>query len=121
MASLAVSAMAESDPSSALTQARQMPAGPKRDQAIADVAGKMVETDPAQALKLIQSLPNGTGTYEVFTSWAEKDPAQATQALLQLPVQRRNQAANAIASILVEKDPQSAVAWLNQLPAGQAS
>ena len=126
-ADLAYGTLAEQDPASALSQAQQMPAGQKRDEALSAVASKIAETDPVQALKLIQNTPNGNGNiylgtaavYGIFSKWAEKDPAQATQALLQLPAQRQNQAASAIAGSLVEKDPQSAVAWLNQLPAGR--
>jgi hypothetical protein len=119
-AQLAYGAMAERDPTNALSQAQQLPAGPKRDQAVLAVANQMAETDPVQALKLTQNMPNGGGTNEIFSRWADKDPAQATQALLQLPSQeRRLEAVNGMASTMVGKDPQAAVAWLDQLPAGK--
>jgi hypothetical protein len=116
---LAYGALAVHDPTAALSQAQQLPRGQK-SRALRAIAEKIAETYPAQALKMMQDVRGGTGIYEIFSRWAEKNPSQATQTLLQFPdLNMRLTAVNGMAHSLLAKDPQAAVAWLDQLPAGR--
>jgi len=119
-------AWAERDPDAALKAANQADSG-ERAQAIWQIVHKIGPSDPQRANELMKNghfakLPDTD--YFIFWHWAEKNPGQATQTLLQeakvagfsWPCES---AVWAITDRLFDKDPKAAAAWVAQLPAGK--
>ena len=98
-----------------------MPVGEKRDTAMIAVADQVAETDPAQAVQMIQGMKNRGAMDQIFSKWADKDVNAATQAALSQLTnpQDRESAMRGIAGKLTGNDPQSAIAWVAQIPAGK--
>ena len=117
------SALAAQDSSDALRQAQELPNQQMRDEAILDVVKQVAQQDPAQALALFQNARfyYGGAIGAIFNKWADKDLDQATQAALRLPnAQDRTGAIVSMVVRLVQKDPQLAMSWLEQIPPGDA-
>ncbi len=113
----AYGAMATRDRDDALKQIQQLPEGDQRNLAMAAIVNRVAETDPAKAFEIAQGMKGGPVDYEsLFTQWAKKDIAQATQAVLHLPDSLRRAGFIYTANTLTEKDPKAAMAWVNQLP-----
>jgi hypothetical protein len=112
------------DPQAALADARDMLYGDERRTALKAVVEKIAGTDPARAWQIVKSADGSHLTdyaSAIFSQWARSDLAAATQALAQLP-HEGNQIAPAaigIVTALLEKDPRSAAAWINELPPGE--
>jgi hypothetical protein len=79
-------------------------------------------TDPAKALAVLRA-QQGAGTSflytQLFSTWAQRDPAAAAAAALALPGgQLRANALKGVVSGWVVQDPAAALAWANALPSG---
>ncbi len=99
-----------------------MPTPEQRDIASSAVISRLAYTEPVQALSLLQDTKHsfdGATIETIFSRLAESDPAQATQIALRLSKsQDRAYALQSVATELTAKDPQVAMAWVEQLPAG---
>ena len=82
----------------------------------------MAERDPKNALALAQKA--GTKLWPIsgiFEVWAEQDPAEAAEHILDLPAgQIRTLALRTVAEKWADNDPERALAWA-QLSAGSAA
>ncbi len=117
--------LAARNPDEALRQARQLPAGQPREYAMMAIVKQVTKDDPVKALEIVEKVGSNQLLAEfspaIFAQWGAKDIDKATQAALQLPdPKERNQYIQTMANALAQKDPQAAVAWLNQIPAGPA-
>jgi len=110
------------DPKTALSHTQQSLAE-KRFTAMTAVVRTETEIDPGKALGIALEFRTDylwdDGLYIVFDRWAQMNLHQATLALLELSSGLRMDGARSIANSLVWKDPQTAIAWADQLPEGQ--
>jgi hypothetical protein len=114
------------DPQGTMALIQQLPDNKERDDALIAGVFQTAGKDPFLALKLSREITSSNfqtaGNHFIFSRWADQDLDQATQALFQSSnfanQTRRQEAVEGIADHLLEKDPQTAVAWLAQIPPG---
>lgn len=119
----ALSGWARSDLEGAIAYVEALPIGLKRTAAAGAIVNAMSEQDPARALAFIQnerlSSSSSSGPIaNVFSVWAETDPAVAAAELMNLPGgKQRDTALRTLAQNWAKNDPHAALAFVRNLPA----
>jgi len=113
------------DPAEALASARKLKQGSDRNAALNEIADYLAINDPAQAMALFRSIRSSAYSdrfQNVFSHWVDLDLDGATDAVLHgsnfASERGRGEAIEGIVNRLVARDPNSAGAWLEGLPAG---
>jgi hypothetical protein len=113
----------EADPCSAADWAMGLPAGQKKDQAVANIASQWARLDAAAVLQWMQVLPAGktrdqvAGQY-IFVAAGSKPQEAAGWALQIGDDNLRQNAVRSVASAWARQDPARASVWVDSLPAG---
>ncbi len=116
---------AKDDPQGAAAWIEQLPPGRLRTEAPGMIARALAEKDPEAAFALVknskQNRNSGYGAmYELFDTWAAKDPATAALRAQEIKgSQERQNAYQSIARRWAEKDVQAALTWAKNLPEGR--
>lgn len=119
-------AWAAKDPEAALAAAMKLPKGDERNQALSAVCLGLAQTDPADAVKMAQTLNLGSEPRTVMPSliqqWAANDLSSAMMwANNQPPGKQRDEFNTRIAYVMSQGDPvDAATLVINQISSGSA-
>lgn len=111
--------LAADDPQKAVAYLRTITNHLERRNAITTLTPVLSETDPEQALEMLESLGLNRvdGNHAtVFRAWALRDPEEAWQRALSLPRGSRSLAIQAVMSVRAASDPRGALALALGLP-----
>jgi hypothetical protein len=117
--------VAREDAESALALCETLPAGPRREQALAGIAHTLSETDPDSAMRLASGLESADERALVYGdiayTLAAEDPEAAATWAAGLPDESGSPRAMTMAvSSWARTDPRAAASFVESLPAGEA-
>lgn len=114
-------ALAAQNPEAALAAAMKLPAGDERNQALAAVCFGIAQNDPADAVKMAQSLQQPEDVMEnLVQQWSASDVASALVWANSQPAgEPRDQFLQRVAFVLSQTDPSDAAGLvMEQIPSG---
>ena len=119
-----VSRLAAKNPKAAESYARSLNDPSKRSDALVQVAQGWAQSDPEAALTWARSLKKSDGrdgaVFNVLSHMASQDPKRVAGMMNQLSNNHQTLLIRSITFAWIKKDQDSALAWLESLPASQA-
>jgi hypothetical protein len=115
--------LAAADLKEALAIARSISSTDERMATLAELVPVIAETDPEEALRLLQSSgrERGDGRYGIiFRAWALRDPVEAWQKAQSLPLPSRSMACQEVLRVRAARDPGEALALTLTLQKGRS-
>ncbi len=108
----------EHDPAAAEAYVLAMPSNAQKRSALEGLIQGLASINPKQAFKVLMDFPQ-TNSYiavNIFGAWAEANPVEAAEYVLQLPSgDNKKQAIRTIAQTWAEADVSRALAWVESL------
>jgi hypothetical protein len=107
-------------PAEAIAWVQALPPGSGRSNQIQEMIGSLSQTDPHEALQLLQKNTFAMGgqwvAESLFDNWAGRDPEGAAAAALELKGDVGISALRSVARSWAKEDPAKAMAWASSVP-----